>query len=89
MLHNYLIFLFIRPTLPHEVNLNPPTIPEERSDEEDDHVRPSPGLPRPTFSFSLLSFNSHLSIATCFNRKQNFQTLKHGYFLEFSGQVLF
>ena len=84
MLHNYLIFLFVCATLPHEVVLIRTTILEEVSDEQDDSVRPSPGLPLPTFSLSLLHFNSHLSIAACFKRKEQYQTLTCGNFLEFS-----
>ena len=70
-------------------NLNLPTIPEELSDEEDDPVRPSPGLPRPTFLLSLFHFNSHLSIDACFNRKEHCQTLTYGNFLEFPWEFLF
>ena len=61
-------------------NLYPQTIPEERTDEENDPVRPSPSLPYLTFSPESIRsvffiFNSHLLIAACFNFKQHCQIL--------------
>ena len=88
-LHNYLIFLNHSYQITTWGNLNPPTIPKELSDEENYPVCLSPGLPRPTFPLSLLHFNSHLSIAALFNRKQHCETLTYSYFLEFPGKFLF